>query len=159
MQPALNPGDRGHRDAHSDFVLVSKWRRIVHNPGFERGDVVTLAAPDGSRDLVKRVVGLEGDWIHTADGRQVYITRGLCWVESDNRGGCAAPCDSNEFGPVPVALLRGTVKRVLWPPSRWWAPVRAGLPDSMGPRRLQHILRGPEALRDDFLWKNRRAPR
>ena len=107
MQPALNPGDRGHRDAHSDWCLVSKWRRIVHNPGFERGDVVTLAAPDGSRNLVKRVVGLEGDWIHAADGRQVYITRGLCWVESDNRGGCAAPCDSNEFGPVPVALLKG----------------------------------------------------
>ena len=151
MSPALNPGDVGHRGHRADWLLTVKL------PFYRgcRGDVVTLRAPDGTRKLVKRLVGLEKDWIQAANGDYVYLTRGLCWVESDNAAAAGSCCDSNAFGPVPVALLKGTAKYVVWPPERWgW--VRRGLPDAMGERRTQHILRGgPEVLTDDFLWKGR----
>ena len=36
------------------------------------------------------------------NGKYVHIPRGHCWVEGDNRENTV---DSNEFGPVPLALI------------------------------------------------------
>ena len=37
------------------------------------------------------------------------------WLEGDNQ---ASSRDSLEFGPVPMALFRGRVSAVVWPPHR-----------------------------------------
>lgn len=52
MEPTLAPGDR---------ILVNK---LTDNPS--RGDLVVFERPDG--DLVKRVIALEGETIHFAEG-------------------------------------------------------------------------------------------
>jgi hypothetical protein len=45
----------------------------------------------------------------------VKVPQGCCWVEGD----CAAhSVDSNYYGPIPAALLLGTVSLVIWPPER-----------------------------------------
>ena len=38
---------------------------------------------------------------------------GSMWLEGDN---LAASRDSNEFGPVPMALFKGRISAVVWPP-------------------------------------------
>ena len=162
MRPTLNPAPPGARvgagaGGTGDVVLTAAWRATLK--AFRRGDVVTLRSPEASdgRRLVKRLVGLEGDWVKTAAGEFVYLTAGSCWVEGDNRSGALSSRDSNEFGPVPVACLTGAVTHVVWPPARA-GPVARGLPRAMGARRLAHILHGPEVLQDDFLWQRRPTP-
>ncbi len=67
MEPTLEKGDR---------VLVNKLSYDLHD--VNRGDVIVFeldedeVAPDGIKDLIKRVVGLPGDVIETRDG-VVYV--------------------------------------------------------------------------------------
>ncbi len=67
MEPTLEKGDR---------VLVNKLSYDLHD--VNRGDVIVFeldedeVAPDGIKDLIKRVVGLPGDVIETRDGI-VYV--------------------------------------------------------------------------------------
>ena len=67
MLPTLERGDR---------VLVNKLSYDLHD--VNRGDVIVFeldpedVAPDGIKDLIKRVIGLPGDVIETRDGT-VYV--------------------------------------------------------------------------------------
>jgi inner membrane protease subunit 2 len=128
MQPTLNEADIGGKPPFfQDYVLINKVaaRRL----NYERGDVVTLWSPESDNTcLIKRVVGLAGDWVRvpTEHNRSQlkHVPPGPCWVEGDNS---AASRDSAAFGAVPLALLTGTVEYVVWPP---WSvrKLEAGLP-------------------------------
>lgn len=110
MQPTLNPD--GFR--LTDCVLLDKLS--VRHFKWQRGDVVTLRSPsEPNICLVKRLIGLPGDWIRVPGHNVVSIPDGHCWVEGDNEH---LSCDSKNFGPVPLALLEGRVTFVVWPPSR-----------------------------------------
>ncbi|KAJ3067709.1 hypothetical protein HDU99_003407, partial [Rhizoclosmatium hyalinum] len=108
---------------------------IIHN------DVVTFTAPhDPDMTLIKRIIALEGDIVHTRPPpalkyeykdknikfdpppRVVKVPKGHVWVESDEsyRG-----IDSNLFGPIPVGLLQARCKYIVWPPERM-GPVADG---------------------------------
>lgn len=117
MRPTLEPGD---------WLLAVRARRP------RRGDIVVLRHPDRRFDIVKRVVGLPGERVHT-DGRAVWVD-GRSLVEPYARG-AGAPgrwhagpdhvvllgddrslsADSRVFGPVPVSALSGRAVLRYWP--------------------------------------------
>ena len=129
MMPTLNYS--------GDLLLTCVWP--YWSPawmGFKRevrrGDIVTAASPTNPWDTVcKRVIGVAGDIIevdprrgegmlYSADpegklkttptsltGRGwVKIPKGRVWLAGDNTSNST---DSRDYGPVPLALIRGKV--------------------------------------------------
>ena len=119
MQPTLNDAEFPQRlPTFQDHVLINRLSARRHS--FVRGDIVTLWSPEASNTcLIKRVVGMPGDWVRvptkTNKHQLKHVPPGHCWVEGDNPN---ASRDSAIFGPVPLALLTGTVSYVVWPPWR-----------------------------------------
>ncbi|HZC19342.1 MAG TPA: signal peptidase I, partial [Rubrobacteraceae bacterium] len=127
MVPTLEVGDR---------VLANKFVYRFHKP--ERGDIVIFDGVGGEEDqeLIKRVVGLEGDTIQVNDNtlyvngepqKEPYLNaelpskgsygptevpRGQIFVMGDNRGNSS---DSRVFGPVPLQNVRGEAFIRFWP--------------------------------------------
>ncbi|XP_026220485.1 LOW QUALITY PROTEIN: mitochondrial inner membrane protease subunit 2 [Anabas testudineus] len=126
MQPFLNPG--GGSDC--DVVLLNRWS--VRNYQVQRGDIVSVMSPrNPQQKIIKRVIGLEGDFIRTLSykNRYVRIPDGHFWIEGDHHG---HSLDSNSFGPVSVGLLHGRASHIIWPPSRWQR-IKPSLPPNRGP--------------------------
>ena len=126
MLPTLELGDR---------VLVNK---LDTDPS--RGDLVVFERPanqpdDGIKDLIKRVVGVEGDTIEARDGvvyvndeplDESYLPEGVqtanldrqtipdghLFVMGDNRVDSA---DSRVFGPIDADLVVGKAFVRVWP--------------------------------------------
>jgi signal peptidase I len=144
MQTTLEPNDR---------VLVNKLSYRLH--GVNRGDVVVFdrITIDGSEvkhdDLIKRVIGLEGetveidDCVVSIDGRvleEPYLDE-VDLAQNDPSSRCRIPdlspqvvpesfvfvmgdnryqsFDSREFGPIETELIRGRAFVVIWPSSAW----------------------------------------
>jgi signal peptidase I len=144
MQTTLEPNDR---------VLVNKLSYRLH--GVNRGDVVVFdrITIDGTQvkhdDLIKRVIGLEGETVEidacivSIDGRvleEPYLDE-TDLSQPDPSSRCRIPdmapqvvpedfvfvmgdnryqsFDSREFGPVETDLIRGRAFVVIWPSSAW----------------------------------------
>ena len=152
MRPTLIEGDR---------ILVNKISYRLHDLGradivvFQQGDdgnpgvfrklwnIVSEGLgrpPEGSRDLVKRVIGLPGETLEVrADG--VYVNGAKLnepWLQGRSAGGGpsyaarvippdfyfvmgdnrANSSDSRSFGPVPRSQIVGRAIFRVWPPSR-----------------------------------------
>jgi signal peptidase I len=109
----------------------------VHPP--KSGEVIVFHFPrDHSRDFVKRVIGVPGDWVEIRRGTvyvnggsldepyitahdyqdmgQVFMDEKEYFVLGDNRRGSN---DSRNWGSVPEALILGKVWIVYWPLSNW----------------------------------------
>ncbi|XP_068170127.1 mitochondrial inner membrane protease subunit 2 isoform X2 [Antennarius striatus] len=113
MQPFLNP----EGGSKCDVVLLNRWS--VRNYQVERGDIVSLLSPKNPQQkIIKRVIGLEGDFIRTLSykNRFVRVPDGHFWIEGDHHG---HSLDSNSFGPVSVGLLHARASHIIWPPKRW----------------------------------------
>lgn len=111
MQPVLNP------DRVTDYVFLSRW--AARNYTVNRGDVVSLVSPrDPSQKIIKRIVGLPGELVHTLGWRRPLVTLppGHLWVEGDHTG---HTLDSNSFGPVSLGLVTAKAVCIVWPPHRW----------------------------------------
>ncbi|XP_029697496.1 mitochondrial inner membrane protease subunit 2 isoform X4 [Takifugu rubripes] len=127
MQPSLNP-----EAGPGDVVLLNRWS--VRNHQVQRGDIVSvlyLSPKNPQQKIIKRVIGLEGDFIRTLSykNRYVRIPDGHFWIEGDHHG---HSLDSNSFGPVSVGLLHGRASHIIWPPKRWQR-IKASLPPNRGP--------------------------
>jgi len=130
MEPTLMIGDR---------ILVDKVSYHLHS--VHRGDIVVFGRPpretsaENIKDLVKRVIGLPGDSISSADGHVVIdgkplkepwlpagtVTDGISpmtvpageyYVMGDNRTNSQ---DSRYFGPISRSLIVGRVVMRIWP--------------------------------------------
>lgn len=56
---------------------------------------------------MRRLAGLEGDFVSVGGGRMERLPKGFCWVEAD-AGLRAAGGDSRvAWGAVPLALIEG----------------------------------------------------
>ncbi|KDP24462.1 hypothetical protein JCGZ_25026 [Jatropha curcas] len=116
MSPTLNPGTSTFWGSLTDDrVLVEKF--CLRKYEFSHGDVVVFRSPNNHKEkLVKRIIGLPGEWIGTIHSNDVVkIPEGHCWVEGDNWH-CSA--DSKSFGPIPLGLINGRVTHIVWPPQR-----------------------------------------
>ena len=108
MQPTLNPllKDDNKWWSVSDRILLDKLSvrfQSISPFKLQKGDVVVLKSPSNPRErVVKRLVGCEGDWVKSKDGRPVFVPAGHCWVEGDNED---FSTDSNSYGPIALALL------------------------------------------------------
>lgn len=129
MKPTLNP----HGKKQSDFVFIDRWH--VQPQDIHPGDIVALTSPsDRNISFIKRVVGIEGDFLNTPRYRlnSVMVPRGHCWVEGDNY---RSSLDSNKFGPISMGLIKGKAMYVVWPPSRW-SRLEPTIPDNLPTERL-----------------------
>ncbi|OXU24896.1 hypothetical protein TSAR_010639 [Trichomalopsis sarcophagae] len=112
MQPALNPDLE-----QEDYVFLNRW--VVRDKNIRRGDIVTFKSPKfPNQKLIKRVIGLSGDVIHTIGYRKqiLQVPDEQCWVEGDHTG---HSMDSNTFGPIPLDIITAKATCIVWPPSRW----------------------------------------
>ncbi|CAN1134373.1 Mitochondrial inner membrane protease subunit 2 [Linum perenne] len=129
MSPTFNPESSSLFD---DRVLVEKL--CLRRYTFSVGDVIVFRSPvDHKEKLVKRIIGLPGDWVgtpHTYD--VVKVPEGHCWVEGDN---VIPSMDSRSFGPIPLGLASGRVVRVVWPPQRMGTVERKVPQDRLCPSR------------------------
>lgn len=85
MYPTLYGEKDAQPDNKGDRIIVDKWAYLLDGP--ERGDVVVFRYPlDASRNFVKRVAGLGGEWLRIADG-DVWVRRaeGDRWRPSTKR--------------------------------------------------------------------------
>ena len=135
MQPLINNQIRAdsltrtHANSkQKDFVFIQRpWTWI--NPMLfantstsapienliKRGDVVSLVSPKNVNEcFIKRVIGLPGDVIRTIRYKEKYVVvpQGHCWVEGDNY---KASYDSNSFGCIPMGLIIGRAKMIIFP--------------------------------------------
>ncbi|XP_056596512.1 mitochondrial inner membrane protease subunit 2 isoform X1 [Triplophysa dalaica] len=113
MQPSLNP----EGGSSSDVVLLNRWS--VRNYQVQRGDIVSILSPKNPQQkIIKRVIGVEGDFIRTMGykNRYIRVPDGHLWIEGDHHG---HSFDSNTFGPVSLGLVHGRASHIIWPPSRW----------------------------------------
>lgn len=105
MTPVLNP----NTDAERDIILVYR----TNHP--ERGSICVFIDPtEASRQLVKQVAGIEGDYT-TFRGKTIQIQQGRIWVQSEDR---FRGVDSKSLGPIPKGLVVGQAVAIIWPPSR-----------------------------------------
>ncbi|RNA31534.1 mitochondrial inner membrane protease subunit 2 [Brachionus plicatilis] len=128
MQPLIN----SHHNK-KDFVFIIRpfsFGSFFGRPSMEnilqRGDVVSLISPKNPKEcFLKRVVGLPGDLVRTISYKKKYVLvpEGHCWLEGDNY---LKSYDSNAFGCVPMALVLGQAKAVIFPRL---TPIKSDLPD------------------------------
>lgn len=113
MQPTLNPEDSRFRDR---VILDKASVQLFHR--YKRGQVVVLSSPEEKDTyLIKRLIGIEGDWVLDRKGQYVHLPRGMCWIEGDAPAHQSQDSDT-VYGPVPLALIQARVVGVVWPPHR-----------------------------------------
>nr|AFK44255.1 unknown [Lotus japonicus] len=130
MSPTFNPKTHSLMGGVSDdCVFVEKF--CLQKYKFSHGDVMVFRSPLNHKEThIKRIIALPGEWIGAHHNYDVLkIPEGHCWVEGDN---AASSLGSKSFGPIPLALIRGRVTHVVWPPQRIGA-VKSTPPEGLSP--------------------------
>ncbi|KAL9578865.1 MAG: hypothetical protein Q9212_005449 [Teloschistes hypoglaucus] len=101
MYPFINTDH--YTSTRKDVVAVMMWEA-----GYDvrRGDVVVFRSPlDPEKVVLKRVIAVEGDAVHTRAPCPVEkqeIPIGHVWVEGEHPEGSRWSYDSNSYGPVHI---------------------------------------------------------
>jgi len=153
MQPTLYEGQYlvVNRLVYADNAAVSLLERTVgatsigkrvlssifHPP--RRGEVIVFVPVNNAKpDLIKRVIGIEGDKVEVRQGKlyindhpidepyiraapaqsygPVIVGKGQLFVMGDNRGNSS---DSRVFGMLPLSHVVGRAWLRYWPPKDW----------------------------------------
>ncbi|CAH1393003.1 unnamed protein product [Nezara viridula] len=101
MEPTLH---------HNDVVFSDHISPKIR--GIRYGDIVVAnSVTDPKLFVCKRVTALEGDVV-VYYNRYVFVPTGHVWLKGDNKDNSS---DSRDFGPVPLALIRGRIVCRVWP--------------------------------------------
>lgn len=100
------------------LCVVRRCRRLST---LRHGEVLALATPDGSHTVLRRLVGLPGDYVrsrntradHSPANHMPFVPPGFIWVETDNDVSKLSSPHILSDTPVPVAMIRGRVTHVL----------------------------------------------
>jgi len=154
MQPTLNPKTQ----KTSDIVFLDRFHARNYS-NIQRGDIIALISPkDPSIRFVKRVIGIEGDYVRTPRYKRehVYVPPGHCWIEGDNS---RSSLDSNSFGPVSLGLINGLATHVIWPPKRW-KRIELEIPKEREPAVLNRgdLFKNLKCRRVDESTENKDSP-
>ncbi len=113
MWPTLHgEGDAG-RDRQEDRIVVDKWAYVLAGP--ERGDVMVFRYPlDRSRNFIKRVAGLGGEWLRIAEG-DLLVRRdpGDAWRPATKRRRVREQLYTQSYPPASAGALER-------PGGTWW---------------------------------------
>lgn len=98
--------------AEGELVFCNKLVCRLFPEQLSRGDIVTFTSPlNPQRVVCKRILGLPGDTIcvdptgeEAPSTEHVVVPAGHFWAGGDN---AAWSRDSREYGPVPMALMKG----------------------------------------------------
>lgn len=97
--------------------------------------IICRTPHDPNKISVKRIIGLEGDVIHTRrpyPNAYIRVPQGHIWVEGD-AGDEKLSIDSNTYGPISAKLVTGRITHILLPFNKagrvkWWEhPDRVGI--------------------------------
>ncbi|SPO06894.1 related to IMP1 Protease, mitochondrial [Cephalotrichum gorgonifer] len=118
VTPISGPSMLPTLDIMGQWVLTSSLHR--HGRGVGVGDLVTYDIPISADCGLKRVVGMPGDYVvahlpgTVPEDRDelLQVPQGHCWLVGDN---LAVSRDSRQYGPIPLALVRGKVLATLFP--------------------------------------------
>jgi signal peptidase I len=130
MEPTLKVGDK---------VLINKIAYKIKP--VRKGDIVAFNSPIEEKDLVKRVIALEGEEVTLTSEGEIYVDNvkkvesylpagsnisylnqtialgeNEVFVMGDNRNNSY---DSRFFGPIQEESIFGKFMLIYWPPSRW----------------------------------------
>ncbi|RKU47679.1 hypothetical protein DL546_009163 [Coniochaeta pulveracea] len=133
--PSMYPFLNSHYNESTRRDLVLNWK-LYAQESLARGMIVTFRTPhDPNKISVKRVIGLEGDIVHTRrpyPNGYIRVPPGHIWVEGDAADERLS-IDSNTYGPISARLVTGRITHILSPWNkagrvRWWEHVdRVGI--------------------------------
>lgn len=111
-------------------VVVAEALPGVHDR-VQVGDVVISIRPVNAREsVIKRVTAVAGQTVmlYSRGGSvptPLQVPTGHVWLQGDN---LIMSRDSREYGPVPLALVRGRVVCQILPSFKWIQPCISGKP-------------------------------
>ncbi|KAB5532630.1 mitochondrial inner membrane protease subunit [Coniochaeta sp. 2T2.1] len=125
--PSMHPyfNTRYNESLRRDLCL--NWKLYAQDH-LQRGMVVTFRTPhDPNKVSVKRIIGLEGDVVHTRrpyPNAFIRVPQGHIWVEGDAQDE-RLTIDSNTYGPISAKLVTGRITHILLPFEKagrvkWW---------------------------------------
>lgn len=112
------PGSLSPSIPSNSLVLVSR----LHSTPLSRGDAVLVDDLSGRHRLLRRVIGLPGDYIRLREqgeqeSKTKIVPQGFVWLQADGKEDARKRgedvSDSDDFGAVPKALVTGKVLRVV----------------------------------------------
>jgi inner membrane protease subunit 1 len=96
--------------SHDHVLIDARYRR---GRDIAVGDVVEFKHPVvPGEGVIKRVVGMPGDFVCIEGAEMLQVPEGHCWVEGDNKSWSR---DSRTYGPLPMGLIKGRVVARVWP--------------------------------------------
>ncbi|KAJ1964349.1 hypothetical protein IWQ62_002960 [Dispira parvispora] len=115
VAPCYGPSMLPTLHATGDYLLFDRFSHRLGN--IQTGDIVLCTSPsDPGKVICKRVLGLPGDSVdidpRRATTKKIKIPPGHVWLQGDNM---AHSVDSRFHGPIPMGLLQGKVRAVLFP--------------------------------------------
>jgi signal peptidase I len=120
----------------NEKVLVGKVEYYFSKP--KRGDIVIVKFSDRTEDIIKRVIGTEGESVSVSGGKvyingkelnepyipepinqdfaEIVVPPGTIFVMGDNRNDSH---DSRDVGPIPLTDVLGRAYSIVWPTDKW----------------------------------------
>lgn len=120
IYPCSGPSMLPTLNVYGDFLGVDKWNG-KHGRGCQAGDIIVAIKPGTTTlRIAKRIIGIPGDIVCKDPLMNpcefIKVPEGHVWVMGDN---LPYSLDSRNYGPLPMALIKGKVICRVLPNFKW----------------------------------------